>query len=70
MTNTKLLIRLMERCQGVCEGCGRPPDFRGLAPHHKVFRSHGGKDTLENLEVLCGRCHSSRHGIKEVALEM
>jgi len=50
---------------GKCQNCGKSPDFRGLAKHHKTFRSHGGKDTLDNIEWLCGRCHSLRHYIHE-----
>ena len=57
--------KVIERSQGLCERCGCAPDFRGLSVHHKVFRSHGGKSTLENQVALCGRCHSKEHGIIE-----
>jgi 5-methylcytosine-specific restriction endonuclease McrA len=50
--------QLNERAGGFCERCGRAPDFRGLHPHEKVFRSHGGKLTLANSEMWCGRCHA------------
>ena len=63
--NRELEEKLKERCRGLCEICGRRPDWRGLHAHHIVFRSHGGKDTLENLKMLCGRYHSKEHGIKE-----
>ncbi len=57
--------KLIDRCKGLCEKCGKPPDFRGLSPHERVFRSHGGKMSLENSVMLCGVCHSKEHGIKE-----
>jgi len=42
-----------------CKHCGK----RGvrLEAHHIVFRSHGGKDTLDNLLTLCGQCHHHLH---------
>jgi len=61
----KLLKQLKERCCGLCEQCGSPGDWRGLAAHHKQFRSQGGEDSLENLIVLCGSCHSKSHHIVE-----
>lgn len=57
---------ILLRCRGICELCGKPPDWRGLHPHEKVFRSHGGKVSLENTVAACGRSHSKEHGIKEV----
>jgi hypothetical protein len=57
---------LLERCKGLCEHCGQSPDWRGLSPHEKVFRSHGGCLTMENSEMRCGRCHSvDGHNLKE-----
>ena len=50
---------------GVCERCNSAPDFRGLHPHEKVFKSHGGKLSLENSLMLCGKCHSKEHGVRE-----
>jgi len=29
--------------------------------HHIVFRSHGGKDEIENLIGLCRSCHNLAH---------
>lgn len=50
----------------VCSDCGKTPDFRGLAKHHIILRSRGGKDNPANLEWLCGTCHNLRHGIREI----
>ena len=33
-----------------------------LGPHHIVFRSQGGGDTLDNLIQLCRRHHEWAHG--------
>lgn len=51
---------------GKCQDCHKQPDFRGLAKHHVLFRSRGGKDNTENLVWLCGKCHAKRHGIIEI----
>jgi len=62
----KLTRKLLARCGGLCEGCGEPPDWRGLSKHEKIHRSQGG-DPLDpdNCEMLCGKCHSKQHGIFE-----
>jgi len=62
----RLRHQVYDRAQGLCEICRGPGDFRGLAIHHKVLRSRGGKDELSNLILLCGRHHSEAHGIREV----
>jgi 5-methylcytosine-specific restriction endonuclease McrA len=61
----KLKAKLLERCQGLCETCGKVADFRGLQVHHKTFRSHGGKSNLENCTIICAVCHSLYHNINE-----
>lgn len=32
-----------------------------LTPHHVVFQSAGGSDTLDNLLTLCIKCHNDVH---------
>ncbi len=47
-----------------CQWCGKqhPQDNHALSPHHKVFRSQGGDDILENLVSLCiYPCHRFLH---------
>jgi len=51
---------------GICEKCRKPPDFRGLSPHEKTFRSQGGKLSLSNSKMVCGKCHAKYHGRVEV----
>jgi hypothetical protein len=29
--------------------------------HHRLWRSHGGRDTFDNLELLHGNCHRAIH---------
>jgi 5-methylcytosine-specific restriction endonuclease McrA len=60
--------RLFSRCQGLCEICGKPPDWRGLAIHHKRPKGMGGtrmKYTDDMLMVVCGVCHSVAHHLRE-----
>lgn len=59
------LGELKRRAGGLCEICKRPPDFRGLSPHHIKPRSLGGSDDMDNLILVCGRDHSKKHGIRE-----
>ncbi len=67
--NRALRARIMERCGGTCEGCGRVGDWRGgLQLHHIQHRKMGGSkllDTESNLKALCARCHAKEHGILE-----
>ena len=52
---------LLDKCGGLCEICGNPPDFRGLAKHEIIFRGRGG-DATDPLNCLmaCGLCHDHR----------
>ena len=63
-----------ERADGRCENpdCLKPyGDWRGLAAHHKIHKGMGGSSnpavhSLENIIILCGKCHAAEHGIKEI----
>lgn len=61
---TKSLIR--EKKGNKCERCGcqngakNDPGSR-LQLHHKIPRCYGGKNTADNLELLCKRCHDQSH---------
>lgn len=54
----KLLVHRL--ASGRCSHCGRqvPPT---TDPHHVIFRGHGGDHSLENLKLLCWRCHKEQH---------
>lgn len=49
----------------VCPLCGHPPDWRGMAVHHRRHRSQGGDESEDNLTWACGPCHDEEHGINE-----
>lgn len=65
IARTKTLAKLKPPSDGLCEECHQKADWRGLAKHHKVFRSHNGNDTADNILWLCGKCHSLYHNIRE-----
>lgn len=54
-----------------CEICGKTGV--PLQVHHKVFRSQGRKDTLENLMASCQPCHEREHrkprGLKTIEVK-
>lgn len=63
----KLKKELMERCQGLCENCGKAPtEFPfTLDKHEKVFRSKGGNPLdPENCIMICRACHQKFHHLK------
>lgn len=61
-----LTYQLFGQQKGLCGECGEPLDWRA-AKHEIVFRSQGGSPTDEsNTILLCGKCHSKAHGIKEI----
>ena len=66
MIPRKIRQQVYDRAKNLCEVCRSRGDFRGLAIHHKIKRSQGGKHELNNLILLCGRHHAKEHGIKEV----
>ncbi len=58
-----LTAKLLGECKGLCMLCGKPPDFRGLMKEHH----YGGKKReMGDFILVCGKCASSQHGIKEV----
>ena len=55
------------RAKGICQLCDRPAPFHDkkdeayLEPHHIVWRSQGGADTVDNSVALCPNCHKKMH---------
>lgn len=54
---------VMARAGGLCEVCGLR---RATEVHHRLHRSHGGPDTVENQLAVCGwgnhtGCHGRAH---------
>ena len=60
------LAQIKPPIDGRCQECENMPDWRGLSKDHIIPRSQGGTDDPENIKWKCGKCHSKKHGIKEV----
>ena len=55
---------VFERDEWTCQGQQCTKQFPlDSAPHHIIFKSQGGSDVEDNLEALCMKCHSKKHGI-------
>lgn len=52
---------VFERDGWKCRKCG---NRQTLDPHHIIYRSHGGTDTMGNLITLCRRDHDAIHAGK------
>jgi 5-methylcytosine-specific restriction endonuclease McrA len=53
----KRRLLVIERCGGICEGCGLQ-DAREV--HHRTYE-HVGDELLFELYALCGDCHKRVH---------
>lgn len=56
---------LWEDQEGQCMAC-KQPLRRAEEPwhiHHRIWRSHGGKSTWDNLELLHAHCHRQFHAV-------
>ena len=52
-----------------CELCGcKFKDYKEAEYHHKVRHVDGGKSELDNIMVLCQKCHDRIHGKEEIEL--
>ena len=51
---------LYGRQEGVCTGCNVHFPFRNLTIDHLVPRAKGGSNHSDNLQLLCGACHSMK----------
>lgn len=54
----RMLPELWERSYGMCEVCGDEP---AVHAHHKLRRSQGGGNSLDNLLAVCPSCHRMIH---------
>ena len=43
--------------EGLCAGCKGDFPFKPFEVDHRVPRSHGGTDHLDNLQLLCSSCN-------------
>ena len=46
--------------EGKCNGCEYPFNFRNMTIDHITPRSRGGTHRIENLQLLCGACNSTK----------
>jgi 5-methylcytosine-specific restriction endonuclease McrA len=60
----KLCEEVARRAGNRCERC--KPSKGRLTVHHIIKRSQGGTDTLDNLILLCEKCHGAEHGERVV----
>ena len=66
--NPDVIVEVLERANGICEGCQNPAPFKRrrdrtpyLEVHHKIPLSLNGEDTVENAIALCPNCHRQEH---------
>ena len=57
----RLRARVFVRDLGLCVECGRPC-VKSKQAHvdHVVPKASGGKDTMDNLQLLCDSCHAKK----------
>lgn len=67
LTESWLNIRkeVLERDRYECQHCGAENPVATLEVHHIIPVRLNGSDELENLIVLCQRCHNSLHYLGE-----
>ncbi len=53
--------------EGDCAGCSTHFPFRNLTVDHVIPRSKGGTDHLDNLQLLCSTCNSSKGTLDQAA---
>jgi hypothetical protein len=66
-SNDTILEKLIRRDGSRCSVCGATN--MPLQVHHRVPLSEGGNDSLDNLVLVCQKCHMSREGLREYEFE-
>jgi len=66
--NPHVVADVLERANGVCEGCNKRAPFlrrKGNSPylevHHRKKLAEGGEDTVDNAIAICPNCHRKAH---------
>lgn len=66
--NPAVVVEVLRRARGVCEGCGDPAPFERrtdgspyLEVHHQITLAEGGEDVVGNAVALCPNCHRKQH---------
>lgn len=60
------MLAVLERDEYTCQDPDCPGGFPLDPPHHIIFKSQGGEDTMENLITYCRHCHGKRHGLNYI----
>jgi 5-methylcytosine-specific restriction endonuclease McrA len=55
---SRIRLAVYRRDRWACRHCH---NRNGLHPHHIIFKSHRGKDALDNLVTVCHVCHRAIH---------
>ena len=58
---------LYGRQEGICAGCRTLFMFRNMTVDHIVARAKGGTDYLDNLQLLCNACNSTKGTLSQEA---
>lgn len=59
-------IEAYGRANKCCEKCGCVfKDYKEAEYHHVYLYSEGGQSSLDNIQVLCTKCHDDVHRIKD-----
>jgi RNA-directed DNA polymerase len=62
-TGRRRIEYFWKKQKGRCVACGQPLRLaeEDCQIHHRVWRSRGGRDTAENMELLHANCHQQIH---------
>lgn len=63
----ELWLQLLKRDDQKCLNCLAEED---LMPAHYIAKGRGGTDTLDNLMLLCFKCHRKQHDGKLLVIRI
>jgi 5-methylcytosine-specific restriction endonuclease McrA len=47
-------------CRRIMTNLGGPNDDRAPSRDHRIARSRGGRNTIENIDVVCAGCNNAK----------
>lgn len=60
-----LRYEVLKRAEYRCVLCGIAGSDKNLEPDHIIPKSHGGTDTIENLQALCCSCNAMKRDLDD-----